>query len=152
MFGLRFNKIVFMEQMCVVCVLLSLKNGRKRHRQTVSNGLQCLECGKGFSTSAGLRLHNQYHTGKFSYYCGQCRRGFTKKSHYNEHMRKHEGRGYPYEYCPKLFKDAKNLRYHLSEHTGRFRFTCDTCGKQYNIQNLHVKHLESHRSQWNYFL
>ena len=109
--------------------LFSLKDQRKNRKQNNSKNHQCPECGKGFSTEQNLRLHSQYHTGKFSYYCGQCRRGFYKKSHYDEHMRKHEGRGYACEYCPKLFKAPKSLRYHLSEHTGKFTFTCDTCGK-----------------------
>ena len=61
-------------------------------------------------------------------------------------MRKHEGRDYACEYCPKLFKAPKSLRYHLSEHTGKFRFTCDMCGKQYNIQSQFIKHLESYRN------
>ena len=128
-------------------LLLPLRDERKHHRQTSSNGLQCAECGKRFSSQSVLCLHSQYHTGKFSYYCGQCRKGFPRNGHYGEHMRKHEGRGYPCEYCPKFLKNHKSLRYHLSEHSGRFRFTCYICSKQYNTQNQYVKHLESHHHQ-----
>ena len=128
-------------------LLLALKDERKPHEQSGSNGQHCPECGKGFASAATLRLHSQYHTGKFSHYCGQCRRGFTRKSHYDEHMRQHEGRGYACEYCPRLFQTAKGLRNHLSEHTGKFRFTCEICRKQYNFQDHFLKHLGSHRNQ-----
>ena len=107
------------------CLLWRMKENHRKNGLKWSTIAQNVENDSDHQQLYGL--HSQYHTGKFSHYCGQCRKGFTRKSHYDEHMRKHEGRGYACEYCPKLFQTAKGLRNHLSEHTGKFRFTCEIC-------------------------
>ena len=66
--------------------------------------LKCNECNKTFNSKIGLDLHVQHHTGQYSYFCGQCRKGFVTLSNYKLHMRGHEGKGYPCEYCGKVFK------------------------------------------------
>ena len=106
--------------------------------------LQCNVCDKLFTTSLGLKLHSQHHTGQHSYFCDQCRKGFVAKSHYEIHMRAREGRGYPCEYCGKKFSSGQYLRYHMSEHTGKYSFICEICGKGFNEKNLLVKHGEDH--------
>ena len=59
-------------------------------------------------------------------------------------MRGHEGKGYPCEYCAKMFKTLKAKRYHESEHTGNYRFTCEYCNKGFNEQHIYAKHQSSH--------
>ena len=78
--------------------------------------LECKECHKTFSAARGLKLHVQHHTGQYSYFCGLCRKGFVVSSHYKEHMRGHEGKGYSCDSCGKMLKSGQFLRYHLSEH------------------------------------
>ena len=75
---------IFFQYCCSYYFLFSFKDQRKLVEQSNSKNHQCVECGKGFSTERNLRLHSQYHTGKFSYYCGQCRKGFHNKSHYGK--------------------------------------------------------------------
>ena len=56
----------------------------------------------------------------------------------------HEGKGYPCEYCGKVFKSPQFKQYHESEHTGNYRFTCETCGKGFNEKRVYLKHVALH--------
>ena len=60
-------------------------------------------------------------------------------------MRGHEGRGYPCEFCGKVFKTEHSKRYHESEHTGEYGFNCKVCNKGFNIKSRYEKHLEGHQ-------
>ena len=60
------------------------------------------------------------------------------------HMRGHEGKGYPCEYCGKVFKSIKAKQYHESEHSGIYRFTCSKCNKGFNHKNKYEQHLLDH--------
>ena len=64
-------------------------------------------------------------------------------------MRAHEGKGYPCEYCGKVFKTLKAKIYHESEHTGSYRFQCGVCSKGYNEERQLVKHQEVHDKKTN---
>ena len=101
--------------------------------------LKCNECNKIFNSKSGFELHVQY-----SFFCGQCRKGFVASSHYKMHMRAHEGKGYPCEYCGKVLKSPQNRQYHESEHTGNYRFTCEICGKGFNEKRVYLKHVALH--------
>ena len=107
--------------------------------------LKCSECDKKFSSKSGLDKHFQHHTGQYSYFCSQCNKGFNNSYNFKEHTRGHEGRGYSCDFCGKMFKSKKGHGYHLSEHTGVYRFTCEYCSEKFNDQPKYVKHLESHR-------
>ena len=104
----------------------------KSNAEAKIKDLQCKICHKTFTTLSWLKRHSQHHTGNYSYFCDQCRKGFVEKSHYEIHMRAHEGRGYSCEYCSKRYSSRQNLQYHMSEHTGRYRFTCGICKKGFN--------------------
>ena len=60
-------------------------------------------------------------------------KGICCQTHYEVHIRAHEGRGFPCEYCSKRFSSKQNLSYHMSEHTGQYRFSCAVCSKGFNI-------------------
>lgn len=107
------------------------------------SALQCSFCHKTFSASATLKLHEQYHTGNFTYFCDQCQKGFPRLGHYKEHMQRHEG-GFPCDVCGRVFTADKTLKYHMSEHTGIFRFRCETCGEGFNILDAYRRHCSKH--------
>ena len=69
--------------------------------------LKCNKCNKTFNSKIGLDLHAQHHTGQYSYFCSRCSKGFVTLSNYKLHMRGHEGKGYPCEYCGKVFKSPQ---------------------------------------------
>ena len=56
-------------------------------------------------------------------------------------MRGHEGKGYPCEYCGKVFKTIQAKQYHESEHSGIYRFTCFKCNKGFNHKSKYEQHL-----------
>ena len=41
--------------------------------------------------------------------------------------------------------DKQKYRYHLSVHTGQYRFKCDTCGEGLNEKKNYETHITSHR-------
>ena len=82
----------------------------------VTQKYHCPQCDKTFSGRTGLRLHYQIHTGVFSYWCEMCRKGFTVKGHYSDHMAKHEGKTFPCSYCDQRFQTNQSLQKHNRQH------------------------------------
>ena len=52
----------------------------------------CPRCDKTFKDQSELSRYYQVHTGRFSYWCEICAKGFVVKGHYSNHMGKHEGK------------------------------------------------------------
>ena len=69
----------------------------------------CTRCGKCFTLRSSLSRHMKMHIGHFKYYCDQCKQGFPDVTHYNDHMRKHEGMKYYCEYCGKTIWNQKAI-------------------------------------------
>ena len=63
---------------------------------------------------------------------------------YKSHMQAHEGIRYHCQYCSKEFVAKKSLQYHLSQHTGQYRFTCEECGEGFNDKSKFQKHVKLH--------
>ena len=49
--------------------------------------------------------------------------------------------------CHKLFSGKSGLYYHMVTHTGKYKFTCQMCGRGFMQSLLYNKHLESHRKR-----
>ena len=120
------------------------QDNNKLRRMDNEGRYVCTRCGKSFLSNTALKLHMQLHTGHYDFYSDTCKKGFLIKRDYNEHMRAHQGLKYHCDYCSKPLLSQKNLRYHLSGHTGQYRFTCNVCGKGYNPKIEYEKHVRSH--------
>ena len=59
-------------------------------------------------------------------------------------MRTHEGLKYQCEHCSKTFISKKGFKYHLSVHTGKYRFVCEICNQGFNNQTKYEMHVKSH--------
>ncbi len=77
----------------------------------------CPRCGRTYTSSSSLSRHMQIHTGKFSFYCEECKKGFNEKTNYDQHIAKHEGRTFyfPCPKCGRRFLSAQRLAEHKTE-------------------------------------
>ena len=71
-------------------------------------------------------------------------KGYNTKENYEKHIRAHRGLKYRCEYCGKAFSAQSQLKYHMSEHTGEYKFVCDKCDKGFNMKPVFQKHMEKH--------
>ena len=101
---------------------------------------KCHECQKTFASLSALNRHIQHHTGKYTHFCSVCKKGYNNSYNLKLHMRGHEGKGFPCEYCGKLFKTIQSKQYHESEHAGVYRFTCALCDKGFNEKRAYERH------------
>ena len=76
----------------------------------------CSQCEKRYTEKRSLDRHMQLHTGKFSYYCNICGKGFNAGDHYKDHVRAHQGLKYHCEYCSKPFMTTQAYKKHVSLH------------------------------------
>jgi len=78
-------------------------------------------CGKRFSSAAGVRYHRRCHFPS-NHQCTVCQRWFTGQSHLDRHLR------------------SKHF-----EHSDKKRFTCDQCFKTYTDPNSLARHKLAHK-------
>ena len=105
---------------------------------------RCSYCGKTFGHRGNLNQHVKLHPGQFKYNCQSCKKGFNKIGNYKAHVRAHEGLRYHCEYCSEPYMDKQKLKYHMSVHTGQYKFKCNTCGKGFNVNSAYEAHVRSH--------
>ena len=101
-------------------------------------------CDKAFTAAWSLRRHMQLHKGQYSYQCTECRKRFNEKSHYDAHMRGHEGIMFYCKYCDKSFTQKESHRKHMSVRSGEYKYGCNKCGKGFNVRKQYENHLKTH--------
>ena len=115
----------------------------QKRRQMTTRRFVWPTCNKQFTAKSSLSIHTETYTGKFTYFCEMCQKGFSGNTNYKIHMRSHEGLRYYCSYCGKSFVSKQSLEHHLSIHTGQYRFTCDVCGEGFNNKIVFEKHYAS---------
>ena len=108
-------------------------------------------CGRTYTSSSSLSRHMQVHTGKFSFFCERCRKGFNERTNYDQHVAKHEGRSFylTCQVCSKKFISQRRLMDHMSEAHVEYNYNCDVCGEGFNSLSRFKEHERTHVTQGN---
>ena len=108
---------------------------------------QCTLCILSYTSSSSLSRHMQVHTGKFSFHCEHCRKGFNERSNYQQHMIKHEGKPshLTCAACGKGFASRNKLRQHMAErHAQQLSWMCVVCQEVFVEESVYKEHLQTH--------
>ncbi|XP_038590072.1 zinc finger protein 436-like isoform X5 [Micropterus salmoides] len=115
---------------------------------TGKNSFTCDTCGKGFQYKSEFQRHLRIHTGERPYSCKTCGKDFRTRDHLQHHVRTHTGeKPFCCETCGKSFSQRSNLQVHMKTHTGEKPYSCETCGKNFRISNHLQLHIRTHTGE-----
>ena len=105
----------------------------------------CTLCGKKFTNSQSLKLHETVHSGSRNWECKDCAKTFKMPAHYRKHMKQvHILKGrkdHICSYCGKGFLEKQQMiRHSETVHEGIKKYTCDICPAAYGQGHELKKH------------
>uniref|UniRef100_A0A8B9K3N5 C2H2-type domain-containing protein n=1 Tax=Astyanax mexicanus TaxID=7994 RepID=A0A8B9K3N5_ASTMX len=105
----------------------------------------CPTCGKRYSDRSACNRHVKANGQK---QCRICGKSFSSSTHMKVHERVHSGeRPYHCPYCGNTFKQNGHLQTHMRIHTGEMPFFCPKCGRRFKDQSVKNKHVKLYQPQ-----
>ncbi|XP_036789780.1 zinc finger protein 697 [Oncorhynchus mykiss] len=105
----------------------------------------CTQCDKQFLHLHQLKTHQRIHTREKPFSCSQCGKRFSQSSHIKRHMSVHTGeKRFGCSVCGKRFSQSCSLKVHQSVHTGERPFSCTQCGKSFSVLGNLMRHQSVH--------
>uniref|UniRef100_A0A1I8QBJ7 C2H2-type domain-containing protein n=1 Tax=Stomoxys calcitrans TaxID=35570 RepID=A0A1I8QBJ7_STOCA len=119
-------------------------NPKKQDSKTPKTVHKCDICNEVFRSEIILRAHKFKHTGIF---CDICGKPFRHVGTMVSHKIRHTGiKEFKCKECPKEFFTLKELKAHMSCHTG-MQVVCEICGKKCRDRGVLTAHMRRHTGE-----
>ncbi|XP_052864796.1 zinc finger protein 271-like [Anopheles cruzii] len=103
---------------------------------------QCDYCERSYTLLSTLRRHVHIHSLANSLACQFCGKVFSNSASLGLHEKRNHDASSPFscDVCSKCFKDTRRLIEHRRTHSGEKPFICEICGKCFRIRQILREH------------